>query len=1020
MKKNRWILLLLTIALSVVALCACTPHQHTFEEGYHYDDASHWHAATCGHDAESGKEAHSLHYGKDVNGDVWTCTVCNYTTRTHAHSFGEWTVKKAATHRETGTEVRSCTLCDAQEERDLAVIPHTYNLLQKDGTGHWKECSCGEKQAKEAHQYSFWTVVQKPTLDKTGKEERVCSICTYRETRSVAVLTVFSFAIQTMPDKTEYQAGEQFDATGLVLKAELSDGSTITVTDYVKDKTVLSAGDTYVECSWRGLKVRVSVTVLAESVTSVSHLGSIADDTKVSVLGYYVGVADEGLNADKELLLKDVSTDEIIAVRNVTGTFPNYSYRYGDCLKVTGTLLVDTTANTPNKRVISFESATVRSSGNAVTYHLATVVEVSSWEQMQELFRVGSLPYYTYVRFTHAFFNRYTSKNEDVISYRLHLNASAAAVAGIKTDGTRSVALRSNVMEKNVGDDWQSLFFDDTAANTYPGTEFNGSFVAVYTGANGSYFQLTVLSRDFVARTQTVTAQDAVKEVAYAFYRQGTQIQYDQLDSRRHLNPSPEDATATNGIVLDCSSYVNACFFEAFGVNVLPYALSTKAANTKNFASYAEEGNLSGAKDVVGYWENADYTTAQQKTDLLASVKALLQVGDVLNYRHGASSGSSGHVYIYVGNHTFLHCSGQSYAFDSEGPEYSYDKATNVEKTSGAVQLIDASEIFENTSSSRYLFRKTSSDSVYNFCVLRPLARGLKPNEKSVRRVLGSAAIEKSCSVPSKSAVHTGEELTYCISVKNTLGKAATFTVRDELPQGVQLVANSVDPSGSAEGSVVTWQVELAADETVTLQYRVTVQAASGLIMAPKATVNGVETNGLYHTVSKLSEERLNKVVAKAQSMAAEKKTFQNPIEFAKSVYAEIGITLFDYTTVSKALSDLIDTTNKTCNTTSEVSKMLVPNLYGGRDIKSGFLKDNNRVRLVTENDLAKGDLILAEYNGSSIVFLYLGDSKLVKVASATKTATADTISSDRYDNVLVTIVAYDRFAVLRPSMTQA
>ena len=53
---------------------------------------------------------------------------------------------------------------------------------------------------------------------------------------------------------------------------------------------------------------------------------------------------------------------------------------------------------------------------------------------------------------------------------------------------------------------------------------------------------------------------DIIKEVAYAYHRQGGQIHYDQTINRRHLQASPEDATSQRTVFLDCSSWSSFSF----------------------------------------------------------------------------------------------------------------------------------------------------------------------------------------------------------------------------------------------------------------------------------------------------------------------------------------------------------------------------------------------------------------------------------------------------------------------------
>ena len=82
-------------------------HVHTYSEDWTKDATHHWHAATCGHTTElSGKAA---------------------------HSFGDWTVTKAATKEAEGSKERVCTVCNYKEVVDIAKIPEDF-VFVKGGT----------------------------------------------------------------------------------------------------------------------------------------------------------------------------------------------------------------------------------------------------------------------------------------------------------------------------------------------------------------------------------------------------------------------------------------------------------------------------------------------------------------------------------------------------------------------------------------------------------------------------------------------------------------------------------------------------------------------------------------------------------------------------------------------------------------------------------------------------------------------------------------------------------------------
>lgn len=67
--------------------------------------------------------------------------------------------------------------------------------------------------------------------------------------------------IMTQPSKTEYYAGQPFDAAGMSVKAFYSDGSSAEITNYTMDKTILGIGDDKVTVSYGGKDAIIDVTV---------------------------------------------------------------------------------------------------------------------------------------------------------------------------------------------------------------------------------------------------------------------------------------------------------------------------------------------------------------------------------------------------------------------------------------------------------------------------------------------------------------------------------------------------------------------------------------------------------------------------------------------------------------------------------------------------------------------------------------------------------------------------------------
>ncbi len=778
---------------------------------------------------------------------------------------------------------------------------------------------------------------------------------------------------------------------------------------------------------------------MAADVVSVSEASASELGTVLTVEGYVVGVSYDGRNASKEVLLKDINNDTIIGVRGVPGTYPDFNYEKGDRVQFSATVTSDNNSHNPGRIHLVYSSSndfesTVISKGNTVTYNLDNVTTLKTTANLKNHFIVmpasdgdytkftaGSTVPYSYVKITGEYYINYSSSNG---IYRLHKVSTATEENDIKYNN-RPINLRNTSMEKILGENWKDGFITEND-ETYPGLVTDVSFTALYTGANGSGYNLVILDDKWIERPveKELTNGDIVKEIAYAYKNQGGQIEYDQKNSRRHISPSPEDATEQHKIYLDCSTYVNAIYLEGFGETILPAELQ-KTPTTSNYDAYARD--YGDNADVIGYWEPADYTTDEEKTALANEIMSNLQVGDILNYRHAAASagkGTKGHVYVYVGDGTFLHCAGAgSYMVNTGNPALSYEDVAS-EAVNGQIQEINQETIFTDADNYRYIFKATTEDTVFSFCLLRPLARNFTPTEESVNRMeIPGLVMEKLSSVYENASVKPGDSITYSIELKNESVKTLqNVTITDTLPDGTEFLEG--DEGVTVDGQTLTWEGDVTAKSTVKVNYtvKVTADTPGTLIQSNETYVSGVKLGKINHTVSGYSKADSLMLSNNASLYAENEREFASGLDMAKTIYKEtLGIDVLDYENVNKALDDIIDTENLTCYKDTEISKIIVPNLYGGMDIRTGqyIIPDNDRARIVSEGELSVGDIILAEWSGGEVVYVYAGDSTLLAVENGK--AKALTIGKNIYinpDNILISLIAYDRYAVLRPSMS--
>lgn len=514
------------------------------------------------------------------------------------------------------------------------------------------------------------------------------------------------------------------------------------------------------------------------------------------------------------------------------------------------------------------------------------------------------------------------------------------------------------------------------------------------------------------------TAEDVAVEVAFAYYRQGIQQNYSQTMSRRNIVASPEDATKQRMIFLDCSSFVNAVIFEAFGANVLPYATTQKAPQTLNFMNYAIENQSSS--DVVGVWETSNYTTDSERETLLNAIRSQLKPGDIINYR----ASSSGHSLMYVGNNQILHSQGNDYE-PMFHPEDSYE-GKNESELNGTVQLISADDVFTKNLGRRYLFYSN----IQRFCILRPIARGLTPTQNSTARMLAKGLDgEKTSSIGANTALASGEEITYTLTLTNHRDLAyKSIEIKDVLNDNLTFVSGS--KGVQINGQVVTFNKEIKSGETISVSWTAKVKnntPVGTIITSDKTTVQGIKQTTIQNVVCKYDSNSLKQVANKAKEYANSNKVFTDPIEMVKQLYLEVlNENIFDYADAYYLLNDIIDSENATLSS-HPITKMVAPNLYGGQKIPSLYRKNSNVVRLITTENLSLGDIIIAESDDvygdeielDRVVYIYVGDMQLVACSTNSKgLCQLKTMTNNQYESshILVSLFAYERYAVIRPS----
>ena len=191
MNKSFKMLIAGLMAISVgVSLVACTtsknkecevceqcehevPHEHTFSSEWSYNDASHWHAATCEHSTLTSDLA--------------------------AHSFGDWETATPATETSTGVKTRECSICHYVQEAPIDKLEHTHTFSDawtSNETHHWHESTCAHKEIADKAAHT-------PDREKPDYKTPVkCSVC-----GRVLEENLFDSAVIMSNDDYEIKAG---------------------------------------------------------------------------------------------------------------------------------------------------------------------------------------------------------------------------------------------------------------------------------------------------------------------------------------------------------------------------------------------------------------------------------------------------------------------------------------------------------------------------------------------------------------------------------------------------------------------------------------------------------------------------------------------------------------------------------------------------------------------------------------------------------------------------------------------
>ena len=419
-------------------------------------------------------------------------------------------------------------------------------------------------------------------------------------------------------------------------------------------------------------------------------------------------------------------------------------------------------------------------------------------------------------------------------------------------------------------------------------------------------------------------------------------------------------------------------------------------------------------------WNAAAATDKALQAEVEARFFDTLEVGDLIVVTRGTAKGGYGHVMMYVGNGIVAHSSGSTRSGDTE-----YYEAT--------IRYMNIRGYLFDPTASNYLFNETtSSSSVYQTCIVRPLSsyKGQIP-ENTLNRMENLEGIlsEKLSSHPEGMTANKGEEVTFTYKINNTGKTVKTLTVTDVVPANATL---KYADGAVVDGNDLSWTVTVEPNETVTVSYTVIATGENGSYIysdagkvggvrhtCPKVyiapTLTAADQQAILDAVAYYRSNNTNALTSFALINAIyEKAGLEAPFVDADGndvTSAALRASLFK---TSSAYSNMWE-----LNTSSEYYDMVIPTLYGGGKYytKNYYSSTNktssDRSRLPREQALCFGDILVVRFSSSDALYMYVGSEHLINLNAS--------LSNDSnyaaYHRLQRMLSVGNYYAILRPSM---
>lgn len=580
--------------------------------------------------------------------------------------------------------------------------------------------------------------------------------------------------------------------------------------------------------------------------------------------------------------------------------------------------------------------------------------------------------------------------------------------------------------------------------------------------------------------------QQAILNTAKAFQNKGYYLQYDdgsmtyskdgrtdKKSPRSECGFSPEEISYQNMRYSSCSPFLLNIYYDTFQKNGTNYRIrygtsnkvyttnsnhftyianpyktdfynsslaiynvavkSSCSQSTTNFSPFSASVCIVENKSTNGAWGEQEITYTDKTTFInnrLSTMKSRLEPGDIIGYIY--DSGNNSHVIMYIGKNSdnkmqFIH--------SFNGSTYNYTKKHDITTEKGTVLIWTEDDLLDPNKS--YSFMR---DDLTQISIIRPLNEIIADNyslttNAQARTNYPELVSTKTSSTNSHGSVNIGGTIEYTIELinKSTTDNYENISITDVIPTNTEFISCNGNFNCSKNSNNLTWNVNIPADSTKKVTYKVKVNRNNSLIgtriVNDKTKVNNITLNKIETMVNgTFMESGQTNITNKANTLLT-KTTKYSITEVLNNLYSDYNITFDSSVNLFNKFFTSSTSNGKTfynfediTTTSDNIKKMYVKELFGGYYVDvTGYTFDatkacqNNDGRNKTYRDttFTVGDILIVrdsnyatEMSDSSYllngvvfretnIYVYIGNGEFITIDNSGSNNTGKVVKID-------------------------